>query len=97
VLAGFDELFGLAQSIGLDKDNLLVFGCWVEEIAIHKGNSKEPNLSRSLKSRHKSESNVRGRPVAYLLAITGRIGAHPKTRTCYFFWGSIFLGFDELR
>jgi hypothetical protein len=41
---------------GVDRDNLLVFGCWVEEIASHKGNSKEPNLSRSLESRQEKRT-----------------------------------------
>jgi hypothetical protein len=35
VLAGFDELLGFAQSLSVDEHNLLLFRCWVEEVAIH--------------------------------------------------------------
>jgi hypothetical protein len=44
VLAGFDELFGLAQSIGVDKHNSLLFRNRVEEV------THEFNVSRATMS-----------------------------------------------
>jgi hypothetical protein len=36
VLAGFDQLLGLAQRRGIDHDHVLLFGCWVKEIVTHR-------------------------------------------------------------
>jgi len=89
VLGGFDELYGLAQSSGHDKNNLLVFGCWVEEIAFIKAireNPTYPDLSKAVK---KSEPNVRAAPSPTswrLAAATDRLSRHAPAD----FGGSFF-------
>src|SRR5262245_7199307 len=44
VLAGFNQFLGLAQSWGVNEDNVLLFRCWIEEVTGHRRGFYHPML-----------------------------------------------------
>jgi len=82
VLAGFDELFGVVQSRSVDKHKLLLFRCWVEEVAIHneRFRATQPILL-SQRSSRKANATV-GRPPRLPPGDCGGYEAAINTRHC---------------
>jgi hypothetical protein len=71
----------LAQSLGVNKHNLLLFRLWIEEVAIHNERIRRSYIPISLLRSRKADPMWR--PLVYLLAIYGGLRAHPKARACH--------------
>jgi hypothetical protein len=76
VLAGFDELLGFAQSLSVDEHNLLLFRCWVEEVAIHNERFKSIYPCFPTRSAVHSESVETRIPVIQLRGDSGPTRFH---------------------